>query len=103
MSQQQPGACGGVNFLLNHRVLYEISAFGLQDSAEKVNTCVLPNNTGSYENETKGISVSCVVIDGTVCCLAVMCLCLKLSVCSTYVMFYQWYLCELSSLPVIYR
>ncbi|XP_074549511.1 rotatin isoform X3 [Halichoeres trimaculatus] len=38
VSRQEPGACGGVNFLLHHRVLYEISAFGLQDSAEKVNT-----------------------------------------------------------------
>uniref|UniRef100_A0A8C4NW54 Rotatin n=1 Tax=Dicentrarchus labrax TaxID=13489 RepID=A0A8C4NW54_DICLA len=32
VSRQEPGACGGVNFLLHHRVLYEISAFGLQDS-----------------------------------------------------------------------
>ncbi|CAL8311419.1 unnamed protein product [Merluccius merluccius] len=30
-------ACSGIHFLLHHRVLYEISAFGLQDSAEKVN------------------------------------------------------------------
>nr|XP_046227277.1 rotatin isoform X2 [Scatophagus argus] len=37
VSRQEPGACGGVNFLLHHRVLYEISTFGLQDSAEKVN------------------------------------------------------------------
>uniref|UniRef100_A0A671XHA6 Rotatin n=1 Tax=Sparus aurata TaxID=8175 RepID=A0A671XHA6_SPAAU len=37
VSRLEPGACGGVNFLLHHRVLYEISAFGLQDSAEKVN------------------------------------------------------------------
>ncbi|XP_044195830.1 rotatin isoform X2 [Thunnus albacares] len=37
VSRQEPGACSGVNFLLHHRVLYEISAFGLQDSAEKVN------------------------------------------------------------------
>ncbi|CAJ1082277.1 rotatin isoform X2 [Xyrichtys novacula] len=37
VSRQEAGACGGVNFLLHHRVLYEISAFGLQDSAEKVN------------------------------------------------------------------
>ncbi|XP_044032478.1 rotatin [Siniperca chuatsi] len=37
VSRQEPGACGGVNFLLHHRMLYEISAFGLQDSAEKVN------------------------------------------------------------------
>ncbi|XP_041817044.1 rotatin isoform X2 [Chelmon rostratus] len=37
VSRQEPGACGGVNFLLHHRVLYEISAFGLQDSAERVN------------------------------------------------------------------
>ncbi|CAL8292685.1 unnamed protein product [Lota lota] len=29
--------CSGIHFLLHHRVLYEISAFGLQDSAEKVN------------------------------------------------------------------
>lgn len=36
MSRQEPGACDGVNFLLHHRVLYEISAFGLQDSAVKV-------------------------------------------------------------------
>nr|XP_019942842.1 PREDICTED: rotatin [Paralichthys olivaceus] len=37
VSRQQKGACDGINFLLHHRVLYEISAFGLQDSAEKVN------------------------------------------------------------------
>uniref|UniRef100_A0A665VME3 Rotatin n=1 Tax=Echeneis naucrates TaxID=173247 RepID=A0A665VME3_ECHNA len=37
VSRQNPGACGGVNFLLHYRVLYEISTFGLQDSAEKVN------------------------------------------------------------------
>ncbi|XP_019132082.2 rotatin isoform X1 [Larimichthys crocea] len=37
VSRQEPGACDGVNFLLHHRVLYEISAFGLQDSAVKVN------------------------------------------------------------------
>ncbi|CAL8400192.1 unnamed protein product [Arctogadus glacialis] len=30
--------CNGVHFLLHHKVLYEISAFGLQDSAEKVNS-----------------------------------------------------------------
>ncbi|KAJ3611170.1 hypothetical protein NHX12_021186, partial [Muraenolepis orangiensis] len=30
-------ACSGIHFLLHRRVLYEISAFGLQDSAEKVN------------------------------------------------------------------
>uniref|UniRef100_A0A665VL78 Rotatin n=1 Tax=Echeneis naucrates TaxID=173247 RepID=A0A665VL78_ECHNA len=32
VSRQNPGACGGVNFLLHYRVLYEISTFGLQDS-----------------------------------------------------------------------
>ncbi|XP_042366374.1 rotatin [Plectropomus leopardus] len=37
VSRQEGAACGGVNFLIHHRVLYEISAFGLQDSAEKVN------------------------------------------------------------------
>ncbi|XP_031137959.1 rotatin isoform X3 [Sander lucioperca] len=37
VSRQEPAACGGVKFLIHHRVLYEISAFGLQDSAEKVN------------------------------------------------------------------
>ncbi|XP_068160422.1 rotatin isoform X2 [Antennarius striatus] len=37
VSRQNPAACSGVNFLLHHRVLYEISAFGLQDSVEKVN------------------------------------------------------------------
>ncbi|XP_061614048.1 rotatin isoform X3 [Phyllopteryx taeniolatus] len=37
VSRQESGICGGVNFLLHHKVLYEISAFGLQDSAEKVN------------------------------------------------------------------
>ncbi|KAM9839415.1 rotatin [Aulostomus maculatus] len=36
-SRRESGACSGVNFLLHHRVLYEISAFGLQDSAQKVN------------------------------------------------------------------
>nr|XP_023650287.1 rotatin [Paramormyrops kingsleyae] len=36
----RPGfpSCLGVNFLLNTRVLYEISAFGLQDQAELVNS-----------------------------------------------------------------
>ncbi|KAM3593832.1 uncharacterized protein V6R79_022713 [Siganus canaliculatus] len=37
VSRREPSTCGGVSFLLHHRVLYEISAFGLQDSAEKVN------------------------------------------------------------------
>ncbi|XP_077480740.1 rotatin-like [Stigmatopora argus] len=37
VSQQESGLCNGVNFLLHYRVLYEISAFGLQDSAENVN------------------------------------------------------------------
>ncbi|KAM9332619.1 LOW QUALITY PROTEIN: rotatin [Pholidichthys leucotaenia] len=37
VSCQDPSLCAGINFLLHHRVLYEISAFGLQDSAEKVN------------------------------------------------------------------
>ncbi|CAB1414356.1 unnamed protein product, partial [Pleuronectes platessa] len=37
VSRQQKGACDEINFLLHHRVLYELSAFGLQDSAEKVN------------------------------------------------------------------
>ncbi|XP_028288914.1 rotatin isoform X2 [Parambassis ranga] len=37
VSHQEPAACTGVNFLLHRRVLYEISTFGLQDSAEKVN------------------------------------------------------------------
>uniref|UniRef100_A0A3Q4G585 Rotatin n=1 Tax=Neolamprologus brichardi TaxID=32507 RepID=A0A3Q4G585_NEOBR len=36
-TRQEPGACTGVSFLLHHRVLYEISTFGLQDSAQKVN------------------------------------------------------------------
>uniref|UniRef100_A0A8C7YUW0 Rotatin n=1 Tax=Oryzias sinensis TaxID=183150 RepID=A0A8C7YUW0_9TELE len=36
VSRQEPAACAAVNFLLHHRVLYEISTFGLQDSAEKV-------------------------------------------------------------------
>uniref|UniRef100_A0AAX7SJH8 Rotatin N-terminal domain-containing protein n=1 Tax=Astatotilapia calliptera TaxID=8154 RepID=A0AAX7SJH8_ASTCA len=31
-TRQEPGACAGVIFLLHHRVLYEISTFGLQDS-----------------------------------------------------------------------
>ncbi|TNN89005.1 Rotatin [Liparis tanakae] len=37
VSRKESAACGGINFLTHHRVLYEISAFGLQDSAEKVN------------------------------------------------------------------
>ncbi|XP_029698407.1 rotatin isoform X3 [Takifugu rubripes] len=37
VSRHELGVCSGVTFLLHHRVLYEISAFGLQDSAEKVN------------------------------------------------------------------
>ncbi|XP_037312246.2 rotatin [Pungitius pungitius] len=36
-SRQESAACGGINFLTHHRVLYEMCAFGLQDSAEKVN------------------------------------------------------------------
>uniref|UniRef100_I3KA67 Rotatin n=1 Tax=Oreochromis niloticus TaxID=8128 RepID=I3KA67_ORENI len=35
-TRQEPEACAGVSFLLHHRVLYEISTFGLQDSAQKV-------------------------------------------------------------------
>uniref|UniRef100_A0A1A8CXL3 Rotatin n=1 Tax=Nothobranchius kadleci TaxID=1051664 RepID=A0A1A8CXL3_NOTKA len=38
LPQQKQAACASVHFLLHHRVLYEISTFGLQDSAEKVNT-----------------------------------------------------------------
>lgn len=38
VSRQESGAGTGVHFLLHHRVLYEMSAFGLQDSAEKVHT-----------------------------------------------------------------
>nr|XP_054607097.1 rotatin isoform X3 [Nothobranchius furzeri] len=38
LPQQKQAACARVHFLLHHRVLYEISTFGLQDSAEKVNT-----------------------------------------------------------------
>ncbi|XP_037829180.1 rotatin isoform X2 [Kryptolebias marmoratus] len=38
ISRQESAACTGVNFLLHHKVLYEVSTFGLQDSAEKVNT-----------------------------------------------------------------
>ncbi|XP_029955033.1 rotatin isoform X2 [Salarias fasciatus] len=37
VSRREPEVCAGVNFLLHHRVLYEISTFGLQDSSEKVN------------------------------------------------------------------
>uniref|UniRef100_A0A3Q2CYI0 Rotatin n=1 Tax=Cyprinodon variegatus TaxID=28743 RepID=A0A3Q2CYI0_CYPVA len=37
LSRQEAAACEGVNFLLHRRVLYEMSAFGLQDSAERVN------------------------------------------------------------------
>ncbi|XP_077952021.1 rotatin isoform X2 [Gasterosteus aculeatus] len=36
-SRQESAACGGINFLTHHRVLYEMCAFGLQDSAETVN------------------------------------------------------------------
>lgn len=39
LSGQKSAACTGVNFLLHHRVLYEIITFGLQDSAEKVPPC----------------------------------------------------------------
>lgn len=42
VSRQEPAACAAVNFLLHHRVLYEISTFGLQDSAEKVNEPSFP-------------------------------------------------------------
>uniref|UniRef100_A0A3P9PF08 Rotatin n=1 Tax=Poecilia reticulata TaxID=8081 RepID=A0A3P9PF08_POERE len=37
LSRQEAAACAGVNFLLHHRVLYEMSVFGLQDSAQMVN------------------------------------------------------------------
>ncbi|XP_033935709.1 rotatin, partial [Pseudochaenichthys georgianus] len=37
VARKEVAACGGLNFLIHHRVLYEITAFGLQDSAEKVN------------------------------------------------------------------
>ncbi|XP_054893748.1 rotatin isoform X2 [Poeciliopsis prolifica] len=37
LSRQEAAACASVNFLLHHRVLYEMSAFGLQDSAQTVN------------------------------------------------------------------
>uniref|UniRef100_A0A3B5LE88 Rotatin n=1 Tax=Xiphophorus couchianus TaxID=32473 RepID=A0A3B5LE88_9TELE len=37
LSRQEAAACAGVNFLLHHRVLYEMSVFGLQDSAQTVN------------------------------------------------------------------
>ncbi|KAM4606021.1 rotatin [Polymixia lowei] len=37
VSRLASAICSGVHFLLHHRVLYEISAFGLQDSADKVN------------------------------------------------------------------
>uniref|UniRef100_A0A669EUA1 Rotatin n=1 Tax=Oreochromis niloticus TaxID=8128 RepID=A0A669EUA1_ORENI len=33
-TRQEPEACAGVSFLLHHRVLYEISTFGLQDSVD---------------------------------------------------------------------
>ncbi|KAM6977649.1 rotatin [Aplochiton taeniatus] len=36
-SEPTTAVCSGVHFLLHPRVLYEISAFGLQDPAEKVN------------------------------------------------------------------
>ncbi|MEQ2257978.1 hypothetical protein XENORESO_021401 [Xenotaenia resolanae] len=37
LSREKAAASAAVKFLLHHQVLYEISAFGLQDSAEKVN------------------------------------------------------------------
>ncbi|PWA18063.1 hypothetical protein CCH79_00004247 [Gambusia affinis] len=37
LSRQEAVACAGVNFLLHHRVLYEMTVFGLQDSAQTVN------------------------------------------------------------------
>ncbi|XP_041824205.1 rotatin [Melanotaenia boesemani] len=37
LSRQEQAVCTGVNFILHRRVLYEMSNFGLQDSAEKVN------------------------------------------------------------------
>ncbi|KAM8823007.1 rotatin isoform 2-T2 [Spinachia spinachia] len=37
VARQESAACGGINFLTHHKVLYEMCAFGLQDSAEKVN------------------------------------------------------------------
>ncbi|MED6270448.1 hypothetical protein CHARACLAT_010476 [Characodon lateralis] len=37
LSREKAAASAAVIFLLHHKVLYEISAFGLQDSAEKVN------------------------------------------------------------------
>ncbi|KAK7879371.1 hypothetical protein WMY93_030707 [Mugilogobius chulae] len=38
VSRQEQGASSGVRFLLHYKVLYEICAFGLQDSAQKVHT-----------------------------------------------------------------
>ncbi|XP_053717203.1 rotatin [Synchiropus splendidus] len=38
VSRLEPCVLSEVNFLLHHKVLYEISAFGLQDSCEMVNT-----------------------------------------------------------------
>ncbi|KAM9826967.1 rotatin [Neosynchiropus ocellatus] len=38
VSRLEPCVLSEVNFLLHHKVLYEISAFGLQDSSERVNT-----------------------------------------------------------------
>uniref|UniRef100_A0AAV2L739 Rotatin N-terminal domain-containing protein n=1 Tax=Knipowitschia caucasica TaxID=637954 RepID=A0AAV2L739_KNICA len=37
-SRQEPETSSGVRFLLHYKVLYEISAFGLQDSAQKVHS-----------------------------------------------------------------
>lgn len=44
-TRQEAAACGGVNFLLHHRVLYEIIAFGLQDSTEKVGIFLCHHHT----------------------------------------------------------
>lgn len=56
VSRQESGVCSGVNFLLNHRVLYEISAFGLQDSAEKVSKGTHLIFSGSYSRRNFCVS-----------------------------------------------
>lgn len=59
MSRQESGVCSGVNFLLHHRVLYEISAFGLQDSAEKVSKGIHLIYSGSHQRRNFCVTNYC--------------------------------------------
>uniref|UniRef100_A0AAX7TFN2 Rotatin N-terminal domain-containing protein n=1 Tax=Astatotilapia calliptera TaxID=8154 RepID=A0AAX7TFN2_ASTCA len=61
-TRQEPGACAGVIFLLHHRVLYEISTFGLQDSAQKVNVLLIRGVDSSHMTWTRNCVCLCVCV-----------------------------------------